>query len=99
MRGHQFSQLSSFVAVAENRNFTKAATYLGISLPTLSQSVRALEERLGVRLLNRTTRSVALTAAGERLLPHMQPLLPGVADAVEGGTQFPGQPVAPLPPP
>ncbi|HEX4553160.1 MAG TPA: LysR substrate-binding domain-containing protein [Xanthobacteraceae bacterium] len=88
MRATQFAQLSAFVAVAEHRNFTKAATHLGLSPPSLSQTVRALETRLGVRLLNRTTRSVALTTAGERLLAHMQPLLQGIDKAVEAVNQF-----------
>jgi DNA-binding transcriptional LysR family regulator len=88
MRANQFSQLTAFVAVAQHRNFTKAATHLGLSPPTLSQTVRSLENRLGVRLLNRTTRSVALTTAGERLLAHMQPLLEGIDKAVEAVNQF-----------
>src|SRR5882724_4325558 len=74
MRANQFSDLTAFVAVAEHRNFTRAANRLGLSAPTLSHNVRSLEDRLRVRLLNRTTRSVALTAAGERLLAHIQPL-------------------------
>jgi DNA-binding transcriptional LysR family regulator len=88
MRAHQFSELTAFVAVAEHSNFTKAATRLGLSPPTLSQTVRSLENRLGVRLLNRTTRSVALTAAGERLLARVQPLLQGIDKAVEAVNQF-----------
>ena len=64
MRGDTFAELSAFVAVAEHRNFRKAAAQLGISAPTLSQTIRSFEERLGVRLLNRNTRSVALTEAG-----------------------------------
>ena len=88
MRANQFSQLSAFVAVAEHRNFTKAAAHLGLSTPSLSQTVRSLETRLGVRLLNRTTRSVALTAAGARLLADMQPLLEGIDQAVDAVNQF-----------
>jgi DNA-binding transcriptional LysR family regulator len=61
MRGTQFAELSAFVAVAEHRNFTKAAAQLGLSRSSLSQIIRSFEERLGVRLLQRTTRSVALT--------------------------------------
>lgn len=75
MRGTQFAELSAFVAVAEEASFTKAAKRLGLSTATLSQTVRSLEERLGVRLLNRTTRSVALTEAGERMLRQLRPLL------------------------
>ena len=59
MRGPEFAELTAFVAVAEQRNFTRAAANLGIAPSTLSQTIRALEERLGIRLLNRTTRSVA----------------------------------------
>jgi DNA-binding transcriptional LysR family regulator len=67
MRGTQFADLNVFVAVADQASFTKAARLLGLSTATLSQTMRALETRLGVRLLNRTTRSVAPTDAGERL--------------------------------
>src|SRR5258708_29356571 len=93
MRGSQFAELSAFAAVAEHRNFTKAAAQLGISPPTLSQTIRALEERLGLRLLNRTTRSVALTEAGERLLGHLQPVLQGLDRAIEAVNAFRDKPV------
>src|SRR6266849_1382073 len=62
-----------FLAVARERSFTRAAAKLGMSQSALSQIVRGLEERLGVRLLNRTTRSVAPTQAGERLLRTIAP--------------------------
>src|SRR5258708_450388 len=65
--------LLAFLAVARERSFTKAAAKLGISQSALSQIVRGLEERLGLRLLNRTTRSVAPTQAGERLLKTIGP--------------------------
>jgi DNA-binding transcriptional LysR family regulator len=65
--------LLAFLAVARERNFTRAAAKLGMSQSALSQIVRALEERLGVRLLARTTRSVAPTQAGERLLRTLAP--------------------------
>jgi DNA-binding transcriptional LysR family regulator len=83
MRGTQFAELSAFVAVAEQRSFTKAAKQLGISRPSISEMVRSLEERLGVRLLNRTTRSVALTEAGERLLAEAEPILDAIDKAVD----------------
>jgi DNA-binding transcriptional LysR family regulator len=92
MRGTQFAELSAFVAVAEHRNFTKAAAQLGISRPSLSHTIRSLEERLGVRLLNRTTRSVALTDAGERLLADTQPVLDGIDRAIEGVNAFRDKP-------
>jgi len=63
-----FSDLVAFLAVARERSFTKAAGKLGVSTSALSHTVRGLEERLGLRLLTRTTRSVAPTQAGERLL-------------------------------
>jgi DNA-binding transcriptional LysR family regulator len=92
MRGTQFAELSAFVAVAEHRNFTKAAAQLGISRPGLSQTIHSLEERLGVRLLNRTTRSVSLTEAGEHLLADAQPVLDGVDKAIEGLNAFRDKP-------
>jgi DNA-binding transcriptional LysR family regulator len=96
MRGTQFAELSAFVAVAEHRNFTKAAAQLGISTSTLSQTVRLFEERLGVRLLNRTTRSVALTDAGERLLEEAQPVLDGIDKAIGAVNSFRDKPIGSL---
>ena len=75
MRGTQFAELSAFVAVAEQKSFTRAAKRLGISTATLSQSIGSLEKGLNVRLLNRTTRSVGLTAVGERLLLRLKPAI------------------------
>jgi DNA-binding transcriptional LysR family regulator len=65
--------LLAFLAVARERSFTKAAAKLAVSQPALSHTIRTLETRLGVRLLTRTTRSVAPTAAGERLLQTLAP--------------------------
>ena len=96
MRGTQFAELSVFVAVAEQTSFTKAAKRLGLSNATLSQSVRELEERLGVRLLNRTTRSVALTDAGERLLKQLRPLLDEFDAAIETVNAFRDKPAGHL---
>ena len=73
--------LAAFVAVARQRNFRRAAVELRMSASSLSQRMRDLEERLGVRLLNRTTRSVAPTEAGERLLQRLAPALKDVVDA------------------
>src|SRR5438105_9949850 len=70
------NDLLAFLAVARERSFTRAAAQLGVSPSALSQTMRALEERLGVRLLTRTTRSVAPTEAGEKLVatigPHIE---------------------------
>jgi DNA-binding transcriptional LysR family regulator len=96
MRGSQFAELCAFVAVAEHRNFTKAAAQLGISRPSLSNTIRSLEDRLGVRLLNRTTRSVALTEAGERLLADAQPVLDGTNRAFEAVNAFRDKPTGTL---
>ena len=83
MRGAEFVEMSAFAAIAEQRSFAKAATLLGIGRSTLSQNLRALEERLGVRLLNRTTRSVSLTEAGARLLARVRPSLAALNAAVD----------------
>jgi len=75
MRGPELAEMNAFVVVAERCSFAKAAVQLGVSRSRLSETVRDLEGRLGVRLLNRTTRSVAPTVAGERLLAQIRPLL------------------------
>lgn len=75
MRREDIADLTAFVTVAEEGSFTKAATRLGISQSALSQIVRRLEDRLGLRLLARTTRSVAPTPAGDRLVRRLGPLL------------------------
>ncbi len=75
MRREELADLSAFVVIAEERSFTRAAAKLGTSQSALSFTVRRLEERLGVRLLSRTTRSVAPTEAGERLLRTLGPAL------------------------
>jgi DNA-binding transcriptional LysR family regulator len=74
--------LAAFATVARHRNFRRAAAELQMSPAALSENLRALEEQLGVRLLNRTTRSVAPTEAGERLLARLTPALRDVRDAV-----------------
>lgn len=73
MRKGDFSDLAVFIAVAEEGSFTRAAAKLGLSQSALSYAVRMLEERLKVRLLSRTTRSLSLTDAGERLLNGLRP--------------------------
>lgn len=73
MPKENFNDLIAFVAVAREGSFTRAAAKLGISQSALSQTIRGLEERLGIRLLTRTTRSVAATDVGERLLQTVAP--------------------------
>jgi len=84
MSRSQLADLAAFIVVARERSFTRAAAQLGVSPSALSQTMRALEERLGVRLLTRTTRSVAPTDAGERLIatvaPHLEGIETGLAD-------------------
>lgn len=92
----QLHELTAFAAVAERRSFTKAAAQLGVALPTISQTIRSLEDELGVRLFNRTTRSVALTEAGERLLGEVLPILEGVEHALESVNSFRDKPVGTL---
>lgn len=75
MKRDEMADLTAFVVVAEERSFTRAAAKLGISQSSLSQIVRRLESRLGLRLLTRTTRSVAPTEAGDRLLRTLVPAL------------------------
>ena len=75
MERQDLSDLVALLAISRERSFTKAAAQLGVSQSALSHTIRKLEERLGVRLLTRTTRSVAPTAAGERLLAGVGPRL------------------------
>lgn len=73
MSRDHLSDLSAFLEIARTRSFTRAAATLGVSQSALSQTIAGLEERLGVRLLTRTTRSVAPTEAGERLFTRLRP--------------------------
>jgi DNA-binding transcriptional LysR family regulator len=82
MRGTDFANLSAFAAVVEHGSFVRAAAHLGVTPSALSQTIRHLEERLGVRLLNRTTRSLAPTAAGERLYQRFRPTVDELEAAV-----------------
>src|SRR4051812_6424031 len=84
--------LDSFAAVARHRNFRRAAIERGVSASTLSQTLRDLEARMGVRLLNRTTRSVALTDAGAALLTRLQPALAEIGEAVSEARSAQAQP-------
>lgn len=82
MRGSEFAELKAFVAVVERSSFARAADHLGLSPSALSQVIRQLEARLGVRLLNRTTRSVSPTEPGRRLHERIAPMLRDMDDAV-----------------
>jgi DNA-binding transcriptional LysR family regulator len=82
MMTEDLNDLTAFVAVAEARSFTKAAARLQVSPSALSQTIARLERRHGLRLLSRTTRSVSLTEAGERLFTATQPRLAEIADAL-----------------
>ncbi|WP_211474570.1 LysR substrate-binding domain-containing protein [Collimonas humicola] len=88
MRGNEFAEFNAFVAIAERESFVKAAAFLEVTPSALSQSMRQLETRLGVRLLHRTTRSVSLTEAGRQLLDHLRPALDGLARAAETINDF-----------
>lgn len=80
--GSDYNHLRAFIAVAESLSFSRAAANMGVSGSALSQLIRGFEERVGVRLLNRTTRSVTLTEAGENLLRRAQPAVAELADAM-----------------
>jgi DNA-binding transcriptional LysR family regulator len=82
------ADLDAFAEVARHRSFRGAAAMRGTSASTLSEAVRRLETRLGVRLLNRTTRSVTPTEAGARLLERLAPALSEVAAAVDAVNGF-----------
>src|ERR1700744_3579059 len=88
--------LDHFAAAARHGNFRRAAVERGVSASTLSQALRDLEARLGVRLLNRTTRSVALTRAGASLLASLQPALAQIASAVDEARSAQDAPSGPL---
>ncbi|HUO53700.1 MAG TPA: LysR family transcriptional regulator [Rhodoblastus sp.] len=88
MRREELVDLNAFLVVAEERSFTRAAAQLGASQSALSYTIRRLEERLGVRLLVRTTRSVAPTEAGERLLKTLAPALEDIAVELASISEF-----------
>ena len=91
MRGSDFAELKAFVAVVERRSFARAAEHLGVSPSALSQTIRQLEGRLGARLLNRTTRSVAPSASGEQLYARIAPLFREMDAAVAQASEATGQ--------
>jgi DNA-binding transcriptional LysR family regulator len=96
MDGIDLRDLQAFVCVARHRNFRRAAIEQRISVSSLSERLRALEERLGTRLLNRTTRSVSPTEAGEHLLLRLVPALAAVTDAIEDTRRREGVPAGRL---
>ncbi|HEX2560573.1 LysR family transcriptional regulator [Phenylobacterium sp.] len=84
MERTDFNQLTWFQAVAEERSFTKAAARLGVAQSTLSYAIKQLEGRMGIRLLTRTTRNVATTPAGERLLQTIAPRMAEIEAEIAG---------------
>lgn len=90
MRRPPLNDLTAFVAVSTHRSFRRAADELGTAPSTLSHAMRALEERIGVRLLNRTTRSVSPTEAGFQLLSRLQPALASLDEALDSVAAFRG---------
>lgn len=90
------ADLQAFAAVARLRSFRRAAAEMGVSPSALSHTLRGLETRLGVRLLNRTTRSVAPTEAGEQLLAKLSPALLNIQDALDEVNAFRDSPLGTL---
>jgi DNA-binding transcriptional LysR family regulator len=96
MLNDELSDLANFAAVADARSFTRAAAKLGKSQSALSQSVRRLEERLKLRLLTRTTRSVMPTPAGEQLLSTLRPALDEIEAQINALSELRELPSGPL---
>jgi DNA-binding transcriptional LysR family regulator len=96
MKREEMADLTAFVVVAEERSFTKAAAKLGISQSALSQIVRRLEKSLGLALLTRTTRSVAPTEAGERVLETLAPTLHDLDQSLASLSALRGKPAGSL---
>src|SRR5712671_6583562 len=86
------SGLRALLCVAHKRSFRAAAAELRVTPSAVSQTVRALEERVGVRLLQRTTRSVGLTEAGEHFVARLKPAFDGIDDAFESLGELRGRP-------
>jgi len=96
MRPINAGDLASFLAIARHRSFRRAADEIGCTPSALSHALRTLEERLDVRLVNRTTRSVALTEAGEQLQARVAPALRDIDDALDDLNNFRGTPMGTL---
>jgi DNA-binding transcriptional LysR family regulator len=92
MDREDWGSLAAFAVVAEERSFTRAAARLGVSPSALSHTMRRLEEKLGVQLLARSTRSVSTTQAGERLLARLNPAISEISSAVEQLGEISGRP-------
>lgn len=90
------AELNAVVAVASHRSFRAAATELAMSPSALSHAIAALEQRMGVRLFNRTTRSVSLTQAGEQFLAKVRPALREIAEAIDATNVFRDSPAGTL---
>src|SRR3546814_168476 len=90
------SDLATFLAIARHKSFRRAADELGVTPSALSHKLRALEERLDLRLVNRTTRSVALTEAGEQLFARVAPAFRDIDDALDDLNNFRGTPFGTL---
>jgi DNA-binding transcriptional LysR family regulator len=89
-------ELNAVVAVSAHRNFRRAAAELGMSPSALSHAITALEQRMGVRLFNRTTRSVSLSEAGEQFLARVRPALHEISAAMEAANEFRDTPTGTL---
>jgi DNA-binding transcriptional LysR family regulator len=87
-----FGQLRAFATVASLRSFSRAAALLGVSASAVSQTVRGLEERVGIQLLNRTTRSVSLTQAGELLFARVRPAVAEIGAALGDAQRYGARP-------
>ena len=96
MRSSDYSELRAFAAVIRHGSFTRAAHHLGVSPSALSQTIRALEDRLGQRLLNRTTRSVAPTTAGQTLAERLLPVLDDLDGVIDTAFAAAGEVSGPL---
>ncbi len=92
MSGENFRDILAFLAVARERSFTRAAAQLGVSQSALSHTIRALEARLGLRLLTRTTRSVSTTQAGDRLVQRVAPRFEAITDELAAFEALRGKP-------
>ncbi len=92
MQGTELGELATFIAVARQRSFRKAAVERGVASSAISHAIRSLEERVGVRLFHRTTRSVSLTEAGARFLTELQPAFGQISKALDSLNSFRGTP-------